>query len=806
MIEKMFKFLRFLEGLPRQVKLFLRCTIETTIVFSLYFIGKIFGYISEVQWSGNNKIYGLIFIFWLLCYFNFSLHKDKLKFSSFNSYIQVVKAVAAFYAFLFLVHYSFLFANIVNMSILFLITVNFIILWRLIVRQSLRAVTTNKRENILICGTSENSLNLHNAFLFSHKFNVVGFVDFLSKHRHMKLSGLPVVSGVNLDNFVQENSVEFVILPHGSQNEPFYVELLNVLEKLEVRVSLTPTLDKALNNEVQLIAMSPEDLIERKGVNEYNHDVFRAIEGSVVVVTGAGGSIGSELSRVLHGYAPRRLILVESNEFSLYSLEQEFGKNDTNTQNVKVDYKLGSICDEQFVKGIFESVSVDFVFHAAAYKHVPMLEENILAAIKNNVFGTKVVSDLASQFNVKKFVLVSTDKAVRPTNIMGATKRLTELVCQTLYSESSTTFSVVRFGNVLGSSGSVIPKFKEQIMQGGPVTVTHRDVTRYFMSISEAAYLVITAGIRADKGSTFLLDMGHPVKIKNLAMKMIRHHGLKPVFREDLRDRPKKSHEILIDFVGLRPGEKLYEELLVDDTSQITKHDKIFTVKDAVVSPHVVESALDELTALLENSEAEDLKLYMQTLPLDFSPATAETDEPEDYRDEGDENDEVNGFDIKDNLEIALVAPRSIFARLVSNSLHWYFLCKRGVTLGARAAIYNREGKVLLVRHTYVTGWYLPGGGVDRGESILEAAYREVREETGLSKFELRDHPVMHHNSAISSRDYVAYYIGRCDEAIDFMANSEIAECRYFSPDTLPPDVNKECLKFIQEASYRRLT
>lgn len=804
-MEKMITIFSFLDGLPPKIKLFLRFSAEALIVASLYCFWQLFVYHSEGQWNGNIQVHFIMPIFWFFCYFYFSLHKDKLKFSSLKSYAQIVKGIAFFYAFVPLAHYTISLQKFFETSVVFVITVNFIIFFRLFVRQCLRAATAINRENVLICGVSENSLSLCNAFLFSSKFNVVGFVDYLNTYSDRKLSGMPVVSGVNLEKFVQDNSVEFVIFPHGSESLPYYVELLTFLEKLEIRVCVTPTLDKALDNEVQLVAMSPDDLLERKPVNEHMFNVFRAIEGSVVLVTGAGGSIGSELCRVLYRNAPRKMIFVDSNEFSLYSLEQEFGNNDEKFKNVKIEYKLGSVCDENFVKGIFENTAVDFVFHAAAYKHVPLLEENILAAIKNNIFGTRVVSDLASQFNVKKFILVSTDKAVRPTNIMGATKRFTELICQTLYTESSTIFSVVRFGNVLGSSGSVIPKFQEQIKQGGPVTVTHRDVTRYFMSISEAAYLVITAGILADKGSTFILDMGSPVKIKDLAMKMIRHHGLKPVFREDLRDRPKKKSEILIDFVGLRAGEKLYEELLVDDTAQVTKQDKIFAVKDAVVSSSLVKSALDELMALLEVSDTEGIKLYMQKMPLDFLPVIAETEGSAACCDEEDENKEVNGSDASDNQEITPVAPRSIFTRLVSNSLHWYFLCKRGVTLGARAAIYNRKGEVLLVRHTYVSGWYLPGGGVGRGESILEAAYREVREETGLSKFKLRDHPVVSHDSTISRRDYVAYYIGHSDEAIDFISNSEISECRYFSPDSIPTDVNKECLKFIKDVSYRRL-
>jgi FlaA1/EpsC-like NDP-sugar epimerase len=343
------------------------------------------------------------------------------------------------------------------------------------------------------------------------------------------------------------------------------------------------------------------------------------IAGKVVMVTGAGGSIGSELCRQIITLQPAKLILFELNEFALYSIDKEL--NHVITQQAggaefEIVSVLGSVVDEDRAQKVCKAFNVQTIYHAAAYKHVPMVEQNPGEAIKNNIFGTLNVAQAAIRANVETFVLISTDKAVRPTNTMGATKRFAELILQglSLEAEHNTHFTMVRFGNVLGSSGSVIPLFREQIARGGPVTVTDARIIRYFMTIPEAVQLVIQAGAMGQGGDVFVLDMGEPIRIVDLAKRMIHLSGL------EIKDERHPEGEVEIRFTGLRPGEKLYEELLIGNNVSDTSHSRIMRAEEDVIPWHVLSKRLGQLGLLLEKDDYKEIRVLLKESVSGFAP------------------------------------------------------------------------------------------------------------------------------------------------------------------------------------------
>jgi FlaA1/EpsC-like NDP-sugar epimerase len=344
------------------------------------------------------------------------------------------------------------------------------------------------------------------------------------------------------------------------------------------------------------------------------------IKGKVVMVTGSGGSIGSELCRQIIRNKPKALVLFELSEFALYQIEREMSLlNEDENLDIEVIPLLGSVQRINRLSTVMRSFSVDTVYHAAAYKHVPLVEYNVVEGVRNNVFGTYYTANAAIEANVESFVLISTDKAVRPTNIMGTTKRLAELGLQALAEQENskrngTRFCMVRFGNVLGSSGSVIPLFKRQIANGGPITVTHPDIIRYFMTIPEAAQLVIQAGAMGKGGDVFVLDMGEPVKITDLAENLIKLSGL------EVKNDENPYGDISIEFSGLRPGEKLFEELLIGDNVAPTAHERIMTAKEQSLVISEYQELISELDEACHNFEHEKIRQLLLEAPTDFSP------------------------------------------------------------------------------------------------------------------------------------------------------------------------------------------
>jgi FlaA1/EpsC-like NDP-sugar epimerase len=420
---------------------------------------------------------------------------------------------------------------------------------------------------VIVLGAGDAAISLVKDLSRSKAWQVVGLLDDDRTIHGRQLEGAKVLGPISdLPHVAEKYQVEHVIVAMPSVQHQARRTAVNIANQSNMTVLTVPAFDDLMSGKLsisQIRKVEVEDLLGREPVQLDNVGLHELIEGQVVLVTGAGGSIGSELCRQILKFQPSKLVCLDTSEFALYTIEQEFSQIES-FRNINISYVTANVKDEKRVKALLASYKPIVVFHAAAYKHVPLMENtNVGEALSNNVIGTHTLANACKEANVDKFVLISTDKAVNPTNVMGVSKRLAELVCQGLQSESHTKFIIVRFGNVLGSSGSVIPKFKEQIASGGPVTITHSEITRYFMSIPEAAQLVMQAGLMGEGGEIFVLDMGEAVKIKDLAKDMIRLSG----FQED---------EIEIVYSGLRPGEKLYEELLADDEHTLpTPHEKL---------------------------------------------------------------------------------------------------------------------------------------------------------------------------------------------------------------------------------------
>lgn len=800
--------LNYILNLNIGLRILIRFFIETSVFFTIYVIWVLsFDPFDDIYIS-NGLIHFLNLIAWSALYKFFSLDKDRLRFSSFKSYFPLIKIAVFISALLSLEH--FLFSSEIKFSgllVVFLLLLNSLSFLRVLARQFIRRNAAKNKQNILVYGTSDLAIDLVNAMTFSRKYRVVGFIADTPSKRTYSLAGLPIVGVHSLKNFTDEHSVKLVVIASERASDLDSNQILTQLDSLGLSVSYAPTMDRAFDYEVQLKAVKPEDVLGRRNNFDLDSSLKTEIKGRVIFVTGGGGSIGSELCRQLLSNEPKTLIILDISELALYSLEQELSQVcSAEKLSTEIKYILGSINDTNILSSIFSKYLIQIIYHAAAYKHVPIVENNIIAGINNNVFGTRSVAQFASNHKVEKFVLVSTDKAVRPTSVMGASKRLAELICQTLFDQSKVVFTIVRFGNVLGSSGSVIPKFKSQIKSGGPVTVTHEDVTRYFMSIPEAAHLVINAGNMAKGGEVFLLDMGAPIKIVDLAQTMIRQHGLQPILPSERVKRKKAETEILIDFSGLRLGEKLYEELLIDSVAKPTKNSKIFSATDVLMDKAELIKALDTLEGIVNNRDTKGIIEHLKRLPIDYSGGKSDL-KIDTSKSSTDRVTEYFLAEPNENKEQRLVESKktkNFFMKVLGNSrftfiLHKYFWLIRGMTIGVRVAILNRDKEVLLVRHTYLGGWHLPGGGVDHGETIFEAARREVFEETGIANIQFSDKPIFYLNDYVSKRDHIAFFHATTKESKVQKSTMEIAESRFFRLDQLPTDIEAGAYKRLQE-------
>ena len=488
----------------------------------------------------------------------------------------------------------------------------------------LRTMLTNRHRKqmipVIIYGAGQSGRQLLEAIKQVSEYNAVAFVDDNTAIQRMVIYDLPVHKPSEIGNLINRYGVEKILLAIPSASTKVRKNIIHQLEAYPCEVLTIPGMKDLVDGKISassLKKVSVVDLLGRDPVAPRPELMAADISGKVVMVTGAGGSIGSELCRQIIRSRPAKLILFELSEFSLHSIDKELRDVQTASgTDIEVLPILGSVQHRKRLFTIMQAFGVQTVYHAAAYKHVPMVEFNTIEGVRNNIYGTMFCAQAAIDAHVETFVLISTDKAVRPTNTMGASKRMAELVLQALAAEprQHTRFCMVRFGNVLGSSGSVVPVFEQQIAAGGPVTLTHADITRYFMTIPEAAQLVIQAGAMGKGGDVFVLDMGDSVKIIDLAKQMIRLSGL------EVKDTAHPEGDIEIQITGLRPGEKLYEELLIGDEVQKTTHPRIMTASEVMLPWNVLSDIITRMDEACRQSDQSALRRLLLEAPTGFAP------------------------------------------------------------------------------------------------------------------------------------------------------------------------------------------
>jgi FlaA1/EpsC-like NDP-sugar epimerase len=554
----------------------------------------------------------VVLLIQVISFYFFGLYRGTWRFASVVDLQRIVISVAVaaslVIAGLFMLRFNF----VVPRSVLILDPILLILMmggsrfiYRAYKEHQLYGLHASRGEPVIIIGAGPTALTLAKELSQGDQWRVVGLLDEDQSLHGREVSGFKVLGNISsLPNIYQRFGFNNMIIASPELRHAERRAILEAASAIDVEVLTIPAFDDLISGRLTVSQIRPvdvEDLLGRDVVDLDNSGLQQLIHGQSVLVSGAGGSIGSELCRQIVKFNPTCLICLDMSEYALYQLEQEPGNKALSTKLVYVvcDVKHASRLDK-----LLSQYQPKVVFHAAAYKHVPLMEtDNVSEAFNNNVLGTYTLAKACKKAKVDKFVLVSTDKAVNPTNVMGATKRLAEMVCQGLQDKKGTRFVMVRFGNVLGSSGSVIPKFREQIKAGGPITVTHPEITRYFMSIREAAQLVMQAGLMGEGGEIFVLDMGEPVKIVDLAKDMIKLSG----FTED---------EIRIEFSGLRPGEKLYEELLADDEHTLpTPHEKLRIASARAVDEKWVNDLLKWISTTLDKDEQlvkEELKTWVE--------------------------------------------------------------------------------------------------------------------------------------------------------------------------------------------------
>ena len=582
--------------------------ISLYLSFSLRFENKIpLQYITLFR-----ETHVVVTVIALCSFIFFNLYNRIWKYASVNELIAIVLATS--FSSLTVLGYTFMISKTFPRSI-------YILFWLLLttfiggsrfVLRTFNGVTPMLRRpegvrNVMVIGAGEAGSMVIQEFKRHPDLKmrpVVLIDDDVNKHG-MRIHGVRVFGGRHIiPEMVQKKNIKEIVIAMPSIDRLQIREIVNICSETKCKLRILPGVYELLDGKVsvkRLRDVKIEDLLGREPVKINLEEISEYLKDKVVLVTGGGGSIGSELCRQIARFKPKELLIFDISENNIYNLEFDL-------KNLFPDLKytalIGSIRDRARLEYIFDKYRPNVVFHAAAHKHVPLMELNATEAIKNNVFGTLNVAELADKYNAERFTLISTDKAVNPTNIMGASKRIAEIIIQMMSMKSSTVFSAVRFGNVLGSEGSVVPLFKKQIESGGPVTVTHPEVIRYFMTIPEAVQLVIQAGAMAKGGEIFILDMGEPVKIADLARDMIRLSGLEP------------DVDIEIEYIGLRPGEKLYEELLLNEEGiTATKYKKIYIAKPTFHNGETFEKELSNLKELLFNSNAEVKDVIKRLVP-----------------------------------------------------------------------------------------------------------------------------------------------------------------------------------------------
>ena len=616
------KLLSNLLQLPRAFKRLVSLIADSGALL----LALIVAYVLSLQFSVSGKtlewvgIYLALTVGSLAVFVKLGLYRAVVRYVSFRALVAVY--VGIFVSTLWLYALTYLFDVRLPLSALAnyaLVAVILIGGSRLVMRELYQRMISRQKERVIIYGAGSAGRQLAQALQNGEQFHPVVFVDDDDTLQRTTILGLSVVDPDKVVEVVASQNIERILLALPSASRAVRKQILETLEPLNVKVQTVPGMADMVNGDAgidQLQDVRIEDLLGRDPVDPDPGLMQKHIRDKVVLVTGAGGSIGSELCRQILQQQPKALVLYELSEFGLYSIENELKQLCKRIKcNASIYPIIGTVQRRNRIETVLKRFNVQTVYHAAAYKHVPLVEYNMVEGVRNNVFGTWHTAEAAIAAKVEQFVLISTDKAVRPTNVMGTTKRLSELVLQSLAERSDTTrFAMVRFGNVLGSSGSVVPLFKKQIAAGGPVTVTHPDITRYFMTIPEAAQLVIQAGTMGDSGTVFVLDMGEPVKIVDLAKKMIRLSGL------EVKSEQNPHGDIEITYSGLRPGEKLYEELLIGDNVIECNHPRICQAREHFLPWHEMQTLLEQLDEACNQFKIDRLRELLLSAPADYQP------------------------------------------------------------------------------------------------------------------------------------------------------------------------------------------
>ncbi|MAI32884.1 MAG: nucleoside-diphosphate sugar epimerase [Rhodopirellula sp.] len=570
--------------------------------------------------QGQLVVSGLTVVFTIAVFVRLGLYRAVVRYLSDRAFITVISGVVISSVTLILLGYWLEVQVPRSVPIIYgALAFIFVSGTRMSVRMLVNRPKHRNKQFVAIVGAGETGLQLANALEQGTEYHPCAFITLRKGNHRALINGIPVYDISHIARAVKDHRVKRLLLALDANSGIDRKRLLKKLEPLAIPVQTVPTMSELVAGQARINDIRDleiEDLLGRDPVQPDNAQVARSLYDRAVMVTGAGGSIGSELCRQIILHRPSKLVLFEQSEYSLYAIERELQAiNRIEGLGVEIHPLLGSVTHRRRCEIAMRSFGIETVYHAAAYKHVPLVEHNVIEGVQNNVFGTFHVAEAAIAAGVKRFVLISTDKAVRPTNVMGASKRLAELVLQGLAQrQSDTIFSMVRFGNVLGSSGSVVPLFRDQIRDGGPITVTHPDIIRYFMTIPEASQLVLQAGSMGQGGEVFVLDMGEPVKIADLARKMVHLMGL----MEKTDDRPDGDIEIV--FSGLRPGEKLYEELLIGDNPQGTAHPRIMMAREVSMVWEEVEQTLNGLKRASHEFDCQGIVDILKNAPTGFAP------------------------------------------------------------------------------------------------------------------------------------------------------------------------------------------
>ena len=604
--------MKFLRSLSKYRNLIL-IVMDVLCIIAAYYVGTVlitdqFTNFSEYYRKRATTTIILSIIVYLIVFFITKRYKNIIRYEDGNDYIIYVFLCVFSSLIVSLIKKVFnLFAVSIKLNVLAGIIISVMMIgYRIVIRyilvndvvnKGIINKSKNKQENLLIIGAGNAAHEMIKTINSNLKenYNIIGIIDDNDRRKNYTVAGVKILGNRNdIVRICKENDVDLIFFSIARIDNENKKEILNICQQTNAKVRVLPGIREIIRNKNlidNLRNVEIEDLLGRDPIRLDNKNIENLIKDNTILVTGGGGSIGSELCRQIMKYKPSRLVMVDIYENSLYDIELELKSK---YPKAKIDAIVASIRDKERINEIFDKYRPYLVFHAAAHKHVPLMENSPIEAIKNNVFGTYNVVNSCDKYNVKRFILISTDKAVNPTNIMGATKRVCEMIVQAKAKNSKTEFAAVRFGNVLGSNGSVVPLFKKQIEKGGPVTVTHKDITRFFMTIPEAVELVLQAMTYAKGGEIFVLDMGEPVKIYDLAVSLIKLSGYVP------------NEDIKIEFTGLRPGEKLYEEILMNEEGlEKTAHDQIYVAAPMNISMEKLENKLDILEKIIENEDTE---------------------------------------------------------------------------------------------------------------------------------------------------------------------------------------------------------